>query len=261
LSEFIQQKTEGPIATVTLSRPAQRNAINYDMWLELGKVAQRLADDHDVHCVVFCGAGEDFSSGADIKDFPAHRYDSKSARSYAAAFEGALDLIEGLPQPTISMVRGYCVGGGLELATCTDIRVAAERSKFGVPVSRIGIVAGFKEVRRMVNIMGPGASAYLLMSGRLIGHEEALQARLVTLTVHESRLEAETYRLAGEIASGAPLSHGGHKTIIRKVLNDPGLRTLTPSELALQFDIFNSSDFLEGVRAFGEKRPPKFAGH
>jgi enoyl-CoA hydratase len=261
LSDFIQLRTEGPVATVTLSRPAQRNAINYDMWLELRKVARRLADDHDVHCVVFRGAGEDFSSGADIKDFPAHRYDSKSARNYAAAFEGALDLIEGLPQPTISMIRGYCVGGGLELATCTDIRIAAEGSKFGVPTAKIGIVAGFKEVRRMVNIMGPGASAYLLMSGRLIGHGEALQSRLVTLVLQDSDLEAETHRLAGEVARGAPLSHGGHKTIIRKVLNDPGLQTLTPSELAIQFDIFNSSDFLEGVKAFGEKRRPKFAGH
>ncbi len=134
----------GPVATVTFNRPDQRNAISYEMWLRLDEVVKRLETDSSVRCVVFRGAGEAaFSSGADIKDFRDHRYDSRSARKYADAFERVQDRVERMPQPTISMISGYCVGGGLEFATCTDIRIAAEGSKFGVPVSRIGILAGF----------------------------------------------------------------------------------------------------------------------
>jgi enoyl-CoA hydratase/carnithine racemase len=253
---------KGPVATVTFNRPDQRNAISYEMWQALDETAMKLAADRSVRCVVFRGAGEQaFSSGADIKDFRDHRYDSKSARKYADAFEGAQDRVEALPQPTISMISGYCVGGGLEFATCTDIRIAAEGSKYGIPVSRIGILAGYKETRRIARIAGPGAAAYLLMSGRLIGHEEALRLGLVTKVVPQSQLEAGVYALADEIARGAPLSHTGHKAVIRKVLDDPGLASLSASELALQFDIFNTADFLEGVKAFIEKRPPSFTGH
>jgi enoyl-CoA hydratase/carnithine racemase len=158
------------------------------------------------------------------------------------------------------MVRGYCVGGGLELATCTDIRVAALGSKFGVPVSRISVVAGYREVQRIARLAGPAAAAYLLHSGRLIGHEEAVRCGLVMLAVPPEKLEEDTYALAGDIARGAPLSHSAHKIILSKVQDDPGLLTLANSDRALQFSVFDSSDFREGTAAFREKRPPKFTG-
>lgn len=261
LSDHILVAVDGPVATVTLNRPQQRNAISYRMWLDLGEAATRLGADRSVRCVVFRGAGDDaFSAGADIKDFPEHRHDSRSAARYAEASEGAMDLVEHMPQPTVAMIRGYCIGGGLELATCTDIRVAAEGSKFGVPVSKISVVAGFREVRRMARLGGRSAAAYLLHSGRLIGHEEALRCGLITLAVPPGKLEGETYALAGEIARGAPLSHSAHKVILRKVQDDPGLATLTDSDRATQFSVFDSSDFREGTAAFQEKRTPRFTG-
>jgi len=246
---------------VTLSRPEQRNAISYEMWQEIGAAAARLSKDRAVRCVVFRGAGDiAFSAGADIKDFPKHRHDSKSAARYAEAAEGAMDAVEEMPQPTVAMVRGYCVGGGLELASCTDIRVASEGSRFGVPVQRIGVVAGYQEVRRILRIAGLSATAYLIYSGRLIGHEEALRCGLVTVVVPGQQLEEETYRLAGEIARGSPVAHADHKAIVRKALADPGLASLSEEERALQFRIFDSEDFREGTRAFTEKRPPRFEG-
>jgi enoyl-CoA hydratase/carnithine racemase len=261
LSNHILVAASGPVATVTLNRPEQRNAISYQMWLDLGEIAARLGADRSVRCVVFRGAGDQaFSAGADIKDFPEHRHDSKSAARYAEASEGAMNLVERMPQPTISMVRGYCVGGGLELATCTDIRVAALGSKFGVPVSRISVVAGYREVQRIARLAGPAAAAYLLHSGRLIGHEEAVRCGLVMLAVPPEKLEEDTYALAGDIARGAPLSHSAHKIILSKVQDDPGLLTLANSDRALQFSVFDSSDFREGTAAFREKRPPKFTG-
>lgn len=261
MSKLILVKMDGAVATVTLNRPEQRNAISYEMWREIGAAASRLSRDGAVRCVVFRGAGDvAFSAGADIKDFPRHRHDSKSAAQYAEAAEGAMDAVERMPQPTVAMVRGYCVGGGLELASCTDIRVASEGSKFGVPVQRIGVVAGYQEVRRILRIAGLSAAAYLIYSGRLIGHEEALRCGLVTAVVPVQQLEEETYRLAGEVALGSPVAHADHKAIVRKVLGDPGLATLSEEERALQFRIFDSKDFREGTRAFTEKRPPRFEG-
>ncbi len=262
MSDAILVKSDGPVTTVTLNRPGQRNAITFDMWNELGDIATRLAGDHSVRCIVFRGAGDQaFSSGADIKDFPAHRYNPESAERYAQAFEGAMDRVERLPQPTITMISGACVGGGLEFATCTDIRIAAEGSRFGVPASRIGIVIGFKEARRLVSAVGAGPAAYLLMSGRLVGHEEALRYGLVASVVPPARLEAEVYALAADITKGAPVSNQDHKAIIHRVIEDPSLKSLTLADRDLQFHAFETADFLEGLKAFLEKRPPKFTGH
>ena len=142
---------DGPVATVVLNRPDKMNAISLEMWATLTSQVDELERDENVRVIVFRGEGSRaFSAGADIGDFEASRHDSKSAVEYAAVFEGALEKVAGLSMPTISMIEGVCVGGGLELASCTDIRIAAEGSRFGVPVARIGVVAGFKEMRRLI---------------------------------------------------------------------------------------------------------------
>ena len=170
MTDAIKIDIDGPVATITINRPERLNAIDLPAWRALSDAASGLARDPGVRCVVLRGAGERaFSSGADIKDFESHRFDSKSAAKYAEVFEGALLGIEELPQPTISMIRGVCVGGGLELAAATDIRICAEGSRFGVPVARIGIVAGWNELRRMIAVAGQAAVSYLVLSGRIIG--------------------------------------------------------------------------------------------
>ena len=129
-----------------------------------------------------------------------------------------------------------------------------------MPVARIGIVAGWNELRRMIAVAGQAAVSYLVLSGRIIGHEEAHRMGLVTAVVPPGDLESEVYGLANEIAAGAPISHADHKTMIRRIASEPGISTLTAEERALQFRVFDTADFSEGRRAFVAKRAPEFEG-
>ena len=261
MSDEILVSKDGAVATVTFNRPEVRNAISHGMWVELREVARELSADDGVRCVVFRGGGEEaFSAGADIKDFAEHRHDSASAAGYAEVFEGAMDLVEEMPKPTISMIRGFCIGGGIEFATATDIRIASEDSRFGVPIARIGVVAGYKEVRRLVVLVGRGNAAQMLLGGDIIDAAEAYRIGLVTKVVPGEALEEEVYGLARRVARLAPLSHRAHKAVIRTVSTNPGLEGLSGEERALPLGVFDSADFREGTAAFLEKRRPEFTG-
>ena len=139
-------KSEDGIATVTINRPEQRNAISYPMWMEFQRIAGELEASRSVRVVVFRGAGDKaFSTGADIKGFGEHRRDSAKAREYAAAVEGAMDAVEGISKPTICLIKGYCVGGGFELTHACDLRIAADDARMGITAARLGICIGYRE--------------------------------------------------------------------------------------------------------------------
>jgi enoyl-CoA hydratase len=249
------------IATVTFNRPERRNAIDYEGWVRLGGIAKDPAQDNEVKVVVFTGKGEEaFSAGADIKDFDRRRNDSATAKAYAEAFDGALDAIEALPKPTISLIKGFCIGGGCELSMATDLRVAADNSRFGIPVARLGILVGYREMSRLVRLVGVGGASYLLLSARLIDAGEAHRVGLINRVVPLDEVDAHAYELAREMAELAPLSHRRHKQILQTVLRDPSLKGLTPEEEHLPFANFDSEDFQEGRRAFAERRAPRFLG-
>jgi len=261
LSSEILVNKDGAVATVTFNRPEVRNAISYAMWVELREVARELGADAEVRCVVFRGAGEEaFSAGADIKDFAEHRHDSASAAGYAEVFEEAMDLVGEMPKPTIAMIRGFCIGGGIEFATATDIRIASQDSRFGVPIARISVVAGYKEVRRLGALIGRGNVAQMLMGGDIIDAAEAYRIGLVTRVVRGDALEEEVYGMARRIARLAPLSHRAHKAVIGTVSANPGLTGLSEEEEKLPLEVFDSADFREGTAAFLEKRRPEFTG-
>ena len=261
MGDEIVLERSGGIATVTLNRPAQRNAIDYHGWLELKRIAADLENDSGVKVVVFTGAGDEaFSAGADIKDFELYRSDSDQAKVYAAAFDGAMDAIEALSKPTICLIKGFCVGGGCELSTAADIRIAADNGRFGIPVARLGILAGYREMRRLVNLVGTGNAAYILLSARLIDAQEAHRMGLVNFVVPLHEVHDYTYQLAEEMAPLAPLSQSRNKKILQVVLRNPSLAGLTSEEKHLPFANFDSEDFQEGRRAFLERRPPKFKG-
>ncbi len=262
MSQEILLERRDLVATVTFNRPQQRNAINYAMWLELRRLMAELEADETVRVVVFRGAGDlAFSAGADIAEFGEQRSNSTQARNYAEAFEGALRAVHDLPKPTVSLIKGACTGGGCELAASTDIRIAADNARFGVPIARLGLVVGYWEMRSLVRLIGPGAVMYLLLSGRLIDAQEAQSLGLVSQVVPLAQVEGVAEELAGEIAHLAPLVHHWHKQILRAVLRHPSLRDLTPQEEALAYACFDTQDFREGYLAFLEKRRPKFSGH
>ena len=261
MNEQVLVDNSGSIATITFNRPDQRNAISYEMWRILGQIMEDLEADRSTRCVVFRGAGgEAFSAGADIKDFDEHRYDSTSAARYASAFESALERIENLRCPTISAIQGFCVGGGLELAAATDIRIATAGSKFGVPVNRLGLTAGWDELRRMISVAGVPAVKYLVLSGRIIDIEDAKRFGLVTAVVKDEEFDNAVEKLSSQIANGAPLSARDHKIMIRHLSVEPDTEKLSEDDLNLQFRVFDSADFREGVAAFKEKRRPQFRG-
>lgn len=257
---ILVSQTDG-IATVTFNRPTQRNAIDYHGWLELRRIALDLDLDDAVKVVVFTGAGDAaFSAGADIKDFDGYRNNSSKAKVYAEAFDGAMDAIEAISKPTICSIKGFCVGGGCELSMATDIRIAADNSRFGIPVARLGILVGYKEMRRLVRLVGPGNASYILLSARLIDAREARRIGLITQVVPADEVSETAYELARDMTPLAPLSQARHKRILHTVMENPSLASLSDAEEHLPFANFDSEDFHEGRAAFVERRQPKFRG-
>jgi enoyl-CoA hydratase len=261
MSEPILLEREGQIATVILNRPQQRNAITLAMWAQLQEMAHELDADPSVRVVIFRGAGEAaFSGGADISEFEACRNNSTQARQYAQVMDDATDAVAAIGKPTISLIRGFCVGGGLELTTATDLRIAGDDARLGVPIAQLGILVGYKEMRRLVTLVGPGPTMDLLLTARLIGSEDALRLGLISEVVPANEVEGHTYDLARRLCHLAPLSARWHKQILQTVLTNPSLSKLSAEEEALPFACFDTADFQEGRRAFLEKRKPKFEG-
>ena len=253
-------RREPPVATVTINRPAQRNAISFTMWGQLTELMNDLDNDRDIRCVVIAGAGDEaFSAGADISDFEAHRSDSRRGRVYNRAVDGLLEKVAEMGTPVISMIDGFAAGGGCELAVATDLRIASENSRLGIPVARLGITIGHREMYGLVNLVGKGNALYILLSGRLLDAAESLRIGLVNQVVPAEQLEAVTYKLAADIASLAPLSHAVNKKTLNQVLAKPSL-DLTPDEADLPLNQFDTRDYQEGYRAFLQKRRPTFIG-
>ena len=253
-------RQDGAVATVTINRPAQRNAISFAMWGQLAELMRRLDADRAVRCIVLAGAGgQAFSAGADIADFAEYRSDSAKGRIYNRAVDGLLETVSEIGTPVISMIQGFAAGGGCELAVATDLRIAAAGSRLGIPVARLGITIGHREMYGLVNLVGKGSALYILLSGRLLDAEEALRIGLVNQVAPPARLAEVTYRLAAEIAALAPLSHAVNKQTLNQVLAKPAL-DLTPAEAELPLTQFDTRDYQEGYRAFLEKRQPEFIG-
>ena len=261
MNDYILLDSKPPVATVTFNRPAQRNAISFAMWHQFSEILQKLDADADIRTVVITGVGDEaFSAGADIQDFDEHRSDSTKGRGYNEAVNGALKTLSDMATPTISMIRGFAVGGGCELAVATDLRVASENSRMGIPVGKLGISIGHREMRGLVNLVGKGNALYILLSARLLDAQESLRIGLVNQVVKPEELHGYTYKLAKDISYLAPLSHAVNKLTMQQVQNKPSLENLTQKEADLPLTQFDTKDYQEGYKAFLEKRRPNFIG-
>jgi len=220
---------------------------------------QDLAGDPTVRVLVVRGAGrEAFASGADISEFERARADSGTARHYSHVVEAADRALAAFSRPTIAVIQGFCVGGGLEVALACDLRFAGQTARFGITAARLGIIYGLTSTRRLVETVGPSHARDLLFIGRLVGIEEARAMGLVNMACEPDALEAQTYAYARRLAEQAPLTLRGAKLMLQYLT---GEGEMTESDLAAYAErAYESEDYREGVRAFLEKRRPRFHG-
>ncbi len=261
MTDDILSERRGAIGLVTLNRPERHNAISYGMWRDLAARVRGLGEHPDVRAIVIRGAGERaFAAGGDIAEFPARRGDPGAAATYHAAVEEALGAVATVERPTIAMIHGYCIGGGCELATACDLRLADDRARFGITAAKIGIVLGLAELRQLLGLVGLAAAKELLFTGRLLDAPEALRVGLVNAVVPAAELEATTMELAGRIAANAPIAVAAAKGLLTGLARGDAADDLAALHAAFSRRAHEGADYAEGVRAFLEKRPPRFTG-
>lgn len=249
---------DGDIATVVLNNPEKLNALNKAMWQELGRAMGELSGADDLRCVVLRGAGERaFAAGADISEFASERANSAQARIYGEIIHATMEAVANCSHPTVALIQGACIGGGLEIASMCDLRICGESSRFGAPIGKLGLTMAFGELDGLVKLAGRAAALEILLEGRVFGAAEAREKGLVTRVVADDRVEQEAYACARRIAAGAPLVARWHKRFIRR-LADPA--PLSHAEREEAYICFDTEDYRIGFQAFLGKTRPRFRG-
>jgi enoyl-CoA hydratase/carnithine racemase len=257
--KILKTITEG-VGVVTFNNPDKRNAMSLEMWEGLGQALTELRDDSQVRVVVLVGAGDKaFVSGADISQFEKTRHNAAASEEYSRKSEAQRALLGNYPKPTIACIRGFCLGGGMQVAMLADIRIAAEDSQFGIPAAKLGIAYGYDGLRNLVSLVGPSWARLIMYTGMRIGSAEALRIGLVDRVLPNGELWDATMEIARTISVNAPLAIKAAKITIAQVLKDPDGRDMNSvKQIGLQ--CMDSEDFREGRRAFMEKRKPEFKG-
>jgi enoyl-CoA hydratase len=259
-TEKMLSRKDGKVGYVIFNNPARHNAVSLDMWAATTKILDDFAKDDEVRVVVVTGAGgKSFVSGADISKFESERASLDATKVYNATVAKANEGIYEFPKPTIAMIQGYCIGGGLGLAVCCDLRICSDNSKFGVPAAKLGLGYAFPGVKRLVNLVGPAFAKEIFYTARQFDAEEARIMGLVNRVLPQAELEDYVKNYAETIANNAPLTVKAEKFIINEAVRDESKRNMARcAELVEQ--CFASNDYTEGRRAFMEKRKPKFTG-
>jgi enoyl-CoA hydratase/carnithine racemase len=253
-------RKDGRVGYVIFNNPERHNAVSLEMWAATSRILDDFARDDEVRVVVLTGAGgKAFVSGADISKFESERATLEAARHYGATVEKAYAGVQEFPKPTIAMIRGYCIGGGVGLAVCCDLRICSDNSRFAVPAAKLGLGYSYAGLRRLIDVVGPGFAREVFFTARQFDAEDARLMGLVNRVVPQIELEGYVKDYAETIAANAPLTVKAVKFIVGEVMKDESKRDLARcAEMVEQ--CFASNDFIEGRRAFMEKRKPAFTG-
>lgn len=253
----VDYSDDGRVAWITLNNLPKHNAMSFEMWQKLDAELDVLGKGS--RCVVLRGAGDQaFVSGADVSEFIDRRRSPDDIAVYDAAADAAMKRLDELEVPTVAMISGYCIGGGVALAMCCDVRIAAETAQFAIPAARIGLGYGWVEIERLLRATSPAVATDILISARRLPAVEALSTGLVSRIHPSEQLHDVVAGYARAVASNAPLTIRAARHVIRQ------LSSRRPSDIQtcerLVAACFASDDYVEGTRAFMDRRTPRFEG-
>jgi enoyl-CoA hydratase len=258
-TEKMVARIDGPIGWITFNNPSRRNAVSLEMWEAIPTILERFESDPRVRVVVLHGAGEAaFVAGADISQFEKARSSAEGNAHYDAISDRASRRLHECSKPTIAMIHGWCIGGGVGIAVCCDLRIAADNAKFGIPAVRLGVGYGHKGVRKLMDLVGPSFTKEIFFTARHFSADEAKEMGLVNRVLPAAELEAYVRGYCATIADNAPMTIHALRRTVGELLTGP------EGDLALSDRLvracFESQDYIEGRRAFMEKRRPVFRG-
>ncbi|MGA8049501.1 MAG: enoyl-CoA hydratase [Burkholderiales bacterium] len=260
LTARVIAEKQGPLGWLVFNNPERRNAVSVDMWEAIPRVLERFESDPEVRLVVLAGAGDKaFVSGADISQFESQRSGPEAVQHYEEIAEGAQRRLQNCDKPVLAVIRGYCLGAGVNIALTCDLRIASDDARFGVPAAKMGLGYRASSTKNMVDTIGPAYTREMLITARQFSAAEALGMGLVHRVVPAAALEAEALETCAGIASNAPITMRTAKRIVRELLKTPGSFDEAACKAFVR-ECFDSSDYKEGRSAFMEKRKPVFQG-
>jgi enoyl-CoA hydratase/carnithine racemase len=257
---MLRVEKRGAVGWIVFDQPAKRNAINGDMWRGIPRAMQQFDADREVRCVAFRGAGtEAFSAGADISEFEKIRAQQASVAEYDGLLDRVLHSIQDSRKPSVAMIYGYCMGGGLEIALACDLRYCARGAQFAIPAARLGLAYNVEGHKRLLETVGHARAREIMFLGRRYNAEEALQMGLVNGIFADAELESSVEKTLTTLCENAPLAIANSKTIIEEYVKAEGGADHALMQAAID-RCGRSADYQEGRRAFMEKRKPAFRG-